>query len=96
MCLLTNLLQNRDTPIDGTKENIWEEEMDESTVWDSTPEAVTDDHEQAVPIDPAVGVQLAPVPDQAVWPQVEIQLAPLPQPAPVLRCSQRKARPPQR
>ena len=77
------MVKIRNAPIDGTKEDIWEEEMDESMVWDSTPEAVTE-HEKAVLIEPSVGVQLAPVPDQAERPQVELQPAPLPQPAPVL------------
>ena len=33
-------------------------------VWNSTLEAVSDDREQTVPIDPAVGLQLTSVPDQ--------------------------------
>ena len=58
-------------PNDGTMENSQEEEIDEFMGMRLLSEAVTDDHEQTVPIDLALGVQLPPVPDQAVWPQVE-------------------------
>ena len=70
ICLLITIAGYRTAPNDETIKNSREEKMDESMVWDFTPEAVSDD-QQTVPIDLAMRVQLPPVPDQAVRPQVE-------------------------